>query len=105
MDNWEAETLNISGIVDDSIVDGPGLRYTILPYIIKQENGTQQDPNRTSPGGCPRARKKAEAENENDHNKNGEFSLGQGDPGQADGRVCPRDPGRRELFLPPPQLL
>ena len=27
MDNWEAETLNISGIVDDSIVDGPGLRY------------------------------------------------------------------------------
>ena len=24
MDNWEAETLNISGIVDDSIVDGPG---------------------------------------------------------------------------------
>ena len=37
MDNWEAETLNISGIVDDSIVDGPGLRYTILPYIIKQE--------------------------------------------------------------------
>ena len=26
MDNWEAETLNISGIVDDSIVDGPGLR-------------------------------------------------------------------------------
>ena len=25
MDNWEAETLNISGIVDDSIVDGPGL--------------------------------------------------------------------------------
>ena len=40
MDNWEAETLNISGIVDDSIVDGPGLRYTILPYIIKQENGT-----------------------------------------------------------------
>ena len=30
MDNWEAETLNISGIVDDSIVDGPGLRYTIF---------------------------------------------------------------------------
>ena len=30
MDNWEVETLNISGIVDDSIVDGPGLRYTIF---------------------------------------------------------------------------
>ena len=30
MDNWEAETLNISGIVDDSIVDGPGLRLTIF---------------------------------------------------------------------------
>ena len=30
MDNWEAETLNISGIVDDTIVDGPGLRNTIF---------------------------------------------------------------------------
>ena len=30
MQNWENTTLNISGIVDDSIVDGPGLRYTIF---------------------------------------------------------------------------
>lgn len=30
MENWQEETLNISGIVDDSIVDGPGLRYTIF---------------------------------------------------------------------------
>lgn len=30
MDNWESMTLNVSGIVDDSIVDGPGLRYTIF---------------------------------------------------------------------------
>ncbi len=30
MDDWENITLNVSGIVDDSIVDGPGLRYTIF---------------------------------------------------------------------------
>lgn len=30
MENWESKILNISGIVDDSIVDGPGLRYTIF---------------------------------------------------------------------------
>ncbi len=30
MKNWESMILNVSGIVDDSIVDGPGLRYTIF---------------------------------------------------------------------------
>ena len=32
MDNWEAETLNISGIVDDSIVDGRGFA---IPFLCK----------------------------------------------------------------------
>lgn len=30
MEDWISMTLNISGISDDSIVDGPGLRYTIF---------------------------------------------------------------------------
>lgn len=30
MENWEMLMLNVSGVVDDSIVDGPGLRYTIF---------------------------------------------------------------------------
>ena len=30
MPEWEDITLNVSGITDNSIVDGPGLRYTIF---------------------------------------------------------------------------
>jgi len=30
MSGWKNMTLNISGISDDSIVDGPGLRYTVF---------------------------------------------------------------------------
>ena len=42
MDNWEAETLNISGIVDDSIVDGRHAVYYICAGMSAWMSGMPQ---------------------------------------------------------------